>query len=874
MSRQRTANVESIPATESAPRAVGCLAVRSILTPSLLWLVAALVVMFETFGCARSAGSSAEPPFGITDIVEDADTAERGPRPAWRTASQAWKGPEPEGPYAYTDPGSLPVMLDPSGARLPLRSTDVRADLRGYVAEVFVEQRFHNDSDHAIEVVYTFPLPENAAVSDMTMTIGERVIRAEIMERDEARQTYEQARQEGFTSSLLEQERPNVFTQSVANIAPGEDIDVEIRYLQTLTYDSGEYEFVFPMVIGPRYIPGEPTGGGAAAGTGTVENTDQVPDASRISPPVVGEGTRTGNDITLRLTANAGQPILSYSAPTHEIEADSEGGELRVSLAPHERLPNRDFVLRYGVAGADPQATAYIGPADAKGNGHYMLVVHPPDLDVDAKVGRREFIFVVDRSGSMSGEPMQLAKRTVREMLTHLRPVDTFDIVGFESGTSRLFGAARPANASNLVEALAYLDNMYGSGGTEMADAVQAALSDSVAAGFNRYVFFLTDGHIGNEKAIFAGARRLTDRIFRAGQVARVFGVGIGRAPNRFLLHGLSRAGNGVTHFIHKPNDAGAVVNKIMHKVDHVVLTDLRLPKGPLRTEAYPSTLPDLFASQPLTVLGRYQGTPPTEVSLHAKANGRATRIPVRVQAADEDDRVLSTLWAREKVADLELSTWYEADSEIVEAITQIGLEHHIVTTYTSLVAVDYSRRVGDGMTRTVVMPSEMPEDREYDSGGGAGISLAGTTAAESKYTVEGANVNNPSFGTVGASVVQEFIDTSGGGMERGVAVAHVLVGKPSGTRLGRVLSRASKRALRKRLRRCVETSSIQDDHTMVRLVVEVRMSAAGELSVTIVSGTIDEADADDCVKAVVRSVSWSVEEGSAIRLPLRLWAR
>ncbi|MCX4239709.1 TonB-dependent receptor domain-containing protein [Paraliomyxa miuraensis] len=749
--------------------------------------------------------------------------------------SPAWTGPARPSPiHAYTSPGRLPELRDATGHPLPLRHTGVHAALRGHVAAVKVRQRFHNPKNHAIEVVYTFPLPENSAVSAMTMFVGDRTFEAEIMRREQARQAYEDARASGHTASLLEQERPNVFTQSVANIPPGQDVEVEIRYVQTLTYDAGEYELVFPMVVGPRFDPGD----------------GSVPDAARVSPPVVGHGVRTGHDIELVVDAQAGPPIVSWTCPTHEVEATLDDGRLRATLVPHESLPNRDFVLRYRVGGGEPQAAVLLGEPDAAGNGHYLMVVHPPETDVDAEVGRREVIFVVDRSGSMHGAPLALAKQTVRELLARLRPVDTFDVVGFASGTERLFGKPRPANAENLVLALAFLDAMESGGGTMMADAVEAALRDQVAPGMNRYVLFLTDGYVSNEYEIFAGARALVLRLAKRGNVARVFGIGIGAAPNRELIAGIAVAGNGSARTISSREHPARAVDAVMHDIDRPVITGLSLPEGSALDYArFPGEIPDLFVSQPVVVMGRYHGDVGGSVELLGHRGGQALRLEVPVHRAEGADGLLTTLWARAKVAELETHLWEEPTPELEERITRVGLAYRIVTPFTSFIAVDRSRVVGDGNPEHIEQPVAIPEGvdplmsgaRAYEASAGlagraapsgpspathappmvrrvggvehemrrairvaaapvsmspsasrvasleqyrqvpagstgrdftqvvdtaptasrdaAGISLAGTTGAESRYTMDGATVNDPAFGTVGIAIVQEFIE-------------------------------------------------------------------------------------------------------------------
>lgn len=804
----------------------------------------------------------------------------------WRTGelpgSRAWTGPAhpKDGPglYAYTDPGRLPELRDASGNPLPLRHTAVHAALRGHIAAVQVWQRFHNASPRPIEVVYQFPLPENAAVSDLRMLIGERVIHSEILRRDEAREVYEGARAAGHTAALLEQERPNLFTQSVANVAPGEDVVVEIRYLQTLTYDSGEYELVFPLVVGPRFVP------------------DSVPDAARISPPIAGPGLRTGNDVTIEIDAQAGPPILSYTVPTHEVHASLDDGRLRVKLAAKDELPNRDFVLRYRVAGPEPRASVLLGEPDAEGQGHYMMVVHPPAVDVDAEVGRREVIFVVDRSGSMWGSPLGLAKETARELLARLRPVDTFDVVGFANGTERLFGTPRPANAENLVTALRFLDGMQAGGGTLMDDAVRSALGDDVAAGFSRYVLFLTDGFVGNETEIFASTQALVRRMSAEDRVARVFGIGIGAAPNRYLLDGIALAGDGIARDVSTREHPSRVVEAVMHHIDHPVLTGLAFSEGsPLAGESFPAVLPDLFVSHPVVVMGRYRGTVGDTIALHGHRDGAPVRLEVpvhRVQPAKGLDALLPGLWARAKVEDLGMELWHASEpaevQSVIDRITELGLRHRLVTPYTAFVAVDESRTVGDGNPELVMQPGLLPEGVDYVYSGASGsvsasrsasgISLAGTTGAESRYVVEGANVHSPSFGTVAAPIVQEYIEVAPGpGLDpaHGVPQAHVMLGRVDvdGVAVDRRALRAAVRKQRPTLRRCLESSPLYDAEDSVTLEVVLAVDADGSIHVSLREGSLRSEDADACVTRALEATATTLPRGTTVRLSLRLHA-
>ena len=718
-----------------------------------------LAGMTWTVACATTPGSLQllpEPTF-----VAPAP-AEAAPAPApietagelasvWRPADLA----APTGPrdVVYTEPGELPQLLH-AGVAFPLRRTDVLAELRGDAAEVVVKQRFVNDGEAALEAIYTFPLPENAAVTDMRMTIGDRVIASEIRERSAARQVYQEARDAGNTAALLEQERPNIFTQSVANIPRGAAIEVEIRYAQTLSYDAGEYEFVFPTVVGPRYIPG----GG------------RVQDAARISPPVLGHGLRSGHDIGIEVLAEAGSPIHQWLAPGHHVEQIADPQRLHLKLARRDEIANRDFVLRYRSAASQPVARLFLGPAGAHG-GHFMLVVEPPQLDVDALVGARELIFVVDVSGSMGGAPLTLAKAAVRQALAGVRPVDTFDVIVFSGRSARLFAEPRPANAANLRSAVDFIDGLHAGGGTEMASAVEAALASPVAPGRHRYVAFFTDGYTGEEDAIASGARALVERQGRLDRRARVFGVGVGSSPNSHLIAALARAGDGLPLYIHAPADVARAVRSFQGKIDAPVLTDVAVDWAGLRVaDVAPQQAPDLFASRPLVLHGRYSDAAPRPLRLLATVAGQRISFPIAVTTLEGRDDRLGPLWARARVDELDLVR-LTADSQLastraVDQIRELGLRHRLVTAYTSLVAVDTSQRQ-QGPQLTVVQPVEAPSGTtpafgslNYVPVGGtardftavldlspsasrdtAGVRLAGTSGAESSYAVDGASI-------------------------------------------------------------------------------------------------------------------------------------
>ena len=713
-----------------------------------------LIGLLTALACGPAPGLSypsaeGSPAADLSDFPAEESPPPPIPMAAWGAlppGSTVIVAPPGSDVIIYTDPGDIP-HLEVAGEekRLPLEHTRVRAHLRGFVAEVEVTQTYQNPSDKPIEAVYIFPLPENSAVFSMKMKIGERVVEADIRKRQEARQIYESAKKEGHTAALLEQERPNIFTQSVANIEPGSKIDVVSRYSQDLTYDAGKYEFVFPMVVGPRFM------GGAAA----------VPDAARISPPMMGQGERTGHDIAIEVTMDAGGAIGDIEAPAHAVSIEpAEGGGQRIKLAESRSIPNRDFVLRYRVSGEKPRARLLLSEAGPDG-GYFSLVLHPPRLDVDSFVGQRELIFVVDVSGSMWGVPLELCKRAMREALQKLRPVDTFNIMTFSGSTGLAFPEPRPANSASIREALDFIAEMVAGGGTYMGNAVSAALKPSVAPGRHRYVVFLTDGYVGGEAEIFGGAKSLVASLEARGQRARVFGVGVGSSVNRHLIEGLSRSGKGVATYVGTREDPARAVNTVFRYLDRAVLTSIKPDFGDAgASDIHPPAIPDLFASHPVIVHGRYKKAPAGPVVVRAEAGGNPIEIPVEVlRGSGAGSGALGRLWARAKVASLEEELWSGPSPAVEGAITDLGLRFHLVTAYTSLIAVDWSRKTGDGRPETIVQPVEAPE--------GVSPEMAGAVSVgrnySSSYGVDGRSVSDQEIVVVGRAPTVDVSSSSTG---------------------------------------------------------------------------------------------------------------
>jgi Ca-activated chloride channel family protein len=609
--------------------------------------------------------------------------------------------------------GALQVV-DKSGKAVgvaPLKHTDVKAEISGFLSRVTVTQEFENPFKDKIEAVYTFPLPQAAAVDDMTMLVGERTVKGKIMRREQAQAVYEAARNNGQVASLLDQERPNIFTQSVANIMPGEKVTVVISYVETLKYEDGSYEFVFPMVVGPRYVPGAPTG---RQGGGTAPDTDRVPDGSRITPPVTPEGTRAGHDISLEVALDAGVPVDDLRSKTHEIDVvKTNDRSARVRLKNMSEIPNKDFVLRYDVAGRKVEDAVLTHRADR--GGFFTLILQPPDRVTAEDVTPKEIVFVIDTSGSMMGFPIEKAKEAMKLALDGLYPQDTFNLITFSGDTHILFPQPVAATPANLRKAQEFLASREGSGGTEMMKAIRAALDPSDKQDHVRIVCFMTDGYVGNDMDIIGEVQKHPN--------ARVFSFGIGSSANRFLLDKMAEYGRGEVEYVGLNDDGSAAARRFHERVRSPLLTDISIDWAGLPvSDVYPKRIPDLFSAKPVILSGRYTGKGRASIRLRGKMSGRDTVREIQVELPEAEGRhdVLATLWARTRIddlmgQDLEGIQAGHARADVRETITQLGLEYRLMTQFTSFVAVEEMTVTDGGQPRRVDVPVEMPEGVSHD---------------------------------------------------------------------------------------------------------------------------------------------------------------
>jgi len=612
-------------------------------------------------------------------------------------------------------PGGELQILGTNGQPIgacPLQHTEVEADIIGFVSRVRVRQTFHNPLDKKIEAVYVFPLPQESAVDDMIMTVGDRRIVGQIKPREEAKEIYQAARSAGHVASLLDQERPNIFTQSVANIEPGVQVVIEISYVETLKYEDGIFEFVFPMVVGPRYMPGEATG---KQGTGWAPDTTQVPDASKISPPVTPPGTRAGHDISLTVRIDAGMPLFDLQSALHEVNINTSGTtHATVTLKDKDAIPNKDFILCYRTA-TETIGDAFLVHKDERGT-FFTLVLQPPQRVLPAQAVPKEMIFVIDRSGSMSGFPIEKAKETMQFAIERMNPHDTFNLLSFDGGTGKCFPKPVPNTPENRATALKYLADLYGSGGTEMMSAIREALGGPADPEHIRIVCFMTDGYIGNDFEIIDAVRKY------AG-TARVFAFGIGNSVNRFLLDGMAHAGRGEVEYITLESQAEGAAERFYQRIHAPVLTDIAIDWGSLSgAEVYPKRFPDLFSNKPLMIHGRLKGMAEGALTLRGNtASGPFTRqIQIRMPAQSALHPTLASLWARAKVKDLMMQDYSALQrGNFPEAfrkeITTLGVDFRLMTQFTSFVAVEEMTVTVGGEPTKITVPVEMPEGTSYE---------------------------------------------------------------------------------------------------------------------------------------------------------------
>ncbi len=588
-------------------------------------------------------------------------------------------------PYFFVQGG------DPSVDRFPLKETDVQVNINGVIADVYVTQTYANEGTRPIHARYVFPSSTRASVNGMKMVVGEQVLTARIKERESAKQEFEKAKTEGKSASLLEQQRPNVFTMNVANIMPNDVVHIELHYTELLIPTEGTYEFVFPTVVGPRY---------------SNQPEADAPETDKwVKSPYLKQGTTASTRFNIQGTVSTGIPLEDLACPSHRVSIQWESRSVvQVSLEdPEDFGGNRDFILHYRLAGREIQSGLMLYEGESEN--FFLLMVQPPERIRLADIPPREYVFVLDVSGSMHGFPLDTAKMLVKDLLSHLRQTDKFNVILFSGGSSVMAPASIPATNGNILRAIQMIDAQRGGGGTEIVSALSRALSLPRDENFSRTVMIITDGFINVEREVF-------ELIQNNLNTTNFFSFGIGSSVNRYLIEGMAKAGLGEPFVVLRAEEAPGVAERFRNYVQSPLLTQIEVKyQGFDAYDVEPQTLPDLFAQRPLVFFGKWRGGPGGEIEISGKTgNGDYVQtVQVSETRPLEVNSALRYLWARSRIARLSDFNFGKGNPETKEEVTSLGLTYSLVTPYTSFIAVLEVIRNPEGQGQDVDQPLPLP---------------------------------------------------------------------------------------------------------------------------------------------------------------------
>lgn len=557
------------------------------------------------------------------------------------------------------------VKGDPAVDHLPLKGTRVDIAVSGVIADVTVVQIYTNEGSRPINATYVFPASTRAAVYSMRMRIGDQLIYAKIKEREQAKQDFEQAKKEGKSASLLEENRPNVFSMSLANIMPKDEIEIELRYTELLIPTDGAYEVVYPTVVGPRYHSGGK-------------------DDKAVAAPYLRNGTAPTSTLHISARIAAGMPIRELRCMSHQIAPewrDATVAELTLD-EPNAFQGNRDFILNFRLTG--DQMTSGLMLYQSADENFFLYMAQPPERIAEADIPPREYVFVVDVSGSMEGFPINTAKSLLTELIGHLRPNDFFNVILFSGDSTALSPRPLAANQENVSRAIQLLDQQRGSGGTELLPALQQAMNMPGAQGVSRSIVVVTDGYISAESDVFDYIRGNLGN-------ANMFSFGIGSSVNRHLIESIAKAGMGEPFVVTSESEAEATALRFRDYIQSPVLTDVAVRAVGFEVyDVQPGNLPDLFARRPVILFGKWRGdiTGTFELTGRTGHGDYSQTLDVSGVQADEGNRALRYLWARSKIGELSDYGSDQVTDARVREITDLGLKYNLLTPYTSFIAI------------------------------------------------------------------------------------------------------------------------------------------------------------------------------------------
>jgi Ca-activated chloride channel family protein len=717
---------------------------------------------------------------------------------------------------------------DPELDPLPLKSTSVEARISGVIADVRVTQTYRNGGKRPIEAIYVFPASTRAAVYAMRMVIGERTIVAEIQKREDARRRYEAAKTAGKSASLLEQQRPNVFQMNVANILPGDLIRVELQYTELLIPLDSVYEFVYPTVVGPRYA-GQP---GTESATG--ENW--------VANPYLHQGEAPKEAFELSVSISGGMPVRDISCPSHKVDIAYDGEmEGVVRLDPRETHgANRDFILRYRLAGRSVQAGLLL--YEGKDEKFFLVMVQPPKRVRPEQIPPREVIFVVDVSGSMNGFPLDLSKSLLRDLIGSLRPVDRFNVVLFAGGSSVLSERSLSATPENISLGVHLIEQQRGGGGTELLPALRRAFSLPKTEGASRTIVIATDGYVSVEEAAF-------DLIRENLGDANVFPFGIGTSVNRLLIEGMARVGMGEPFVITGQAEAGPKAKAFRKLLESPLLTDISVAFD--RFEVYdvePPSLPDLFGERPVVMFGKWSGEPRGKIRIRGTGGEGLFEASLDVKRFQplEGNGALRYLWARHRIALLSDYNHLRPNDKRVEEVTRLGLTYNLLTAYTSFVGIDTQVRMQDGKPVTVRQPLPLPK-------GVSDLAVGGAMTRQMATLAKSAPAPTEAFRSGDKTADEARSERETGAVAQSLTVGEVIV---SGGLSREDVTRVIRNGISS-LDRCVMISGIRRGSDLV-LVVEIDRNGK-VLSLTEKRPMGLSKDAGRCIEEVFKRMHFPI---------------
>src|SRR3954449_6175535 len=566
-------------------------------------------------------------------------------------------------------------------AIVPAVKSEVRITVTGPIVRTTVTQTFHNSTGRCVEGLYVYPLPELSAVDTLKMTIGSRVIVGEIREREQARKDYEQAKSEGRKAALVEQQRPNAFTTSVSSVMPYEDAIIEIAYQEMARYENGEYRLRFPMVVAPRYTP---------------ERTFAASVAAKLPFTPQSSSNNHGGTIALSVDLQPGYSVRNI-ASAQQVKSETLGNRhYRVTADSSTLESGHDFELSWQPdLGTNPDATVL---TEKLGDDTYALIMVTPPAHSAVRLPR-ETIFIIDSSGSMEGASMQQAKAALLLALDDLKSGDKFNIIDFDSTARPLFSDSKFADASSIAQAKEFVDTIKADGGTEMLAALQLAIPErpSTPSGTVRQVIFMTDGQVSNEQELFTFIHT------RLGE-SRLFTVGIGAAPNSHFMRNAARFGRGTFTYIGDVQQVQERMSELFAKLDAPVMTSININSSDASAESWPERVPDLYRGEPLVVAMRVHEAN-AKITLHGSI-GNETWSKELTLPAGGANAGLARLWGREKIESLMDHIAGGSDPQGVEAaVIAVALQHHLVSRYTSLVAIDQTPQALNATCKAEPLP-------------------------------------------------------------------------------------------------------------------------------------------------------------------------